>query len=586
MADLARRWTASYRVRLAVGYLLVVALFASAWGWSLFGPLTSTIVEQQQTTLKAVAQAGALVLAETDAGAQETVDRLVARTNLRMTIVAADGSVLADSDEDPTAMENHADRPEIAAALAGEVGSDRRTSATQGSEQVYVAVPASFNGERVAFRVSESLERINAVAASSRRFGLLLLAAAIVAAIVIVTRITAVATEPIARLSGAAKSMAAGNLDAAIPDEPGDLAVLSSALTELREQMKHRIADLEAEQRNQRAVLDGLTDAVFLLHGSEIRFANRAANSLFRAPGAGWRDRDIADVGLPASVSSAIDRHLGKDAEPGSVDCGPDPQGRYLRVTVLPLNPDERFPRTLVVIADITERIRIDSMRRDFVANASHELKTPTSAIHLLAEAAATAASDGDAEQAVEFARQISAESARLNHLVSDLLDLSRLEGAPEPGTVSDVRDSISNALLAHRIPANQRGLELVLDDAAAGKDVYVLADPTDLAVALDNLLDNAIKYTEAGAVTVRLAIEGTQALIAVSDSGIGIPAQDLPRIFERFYRVDRARSRESGGTGLGLALVRHVVERSHGTVLVDSELGRGSTFTLRLPRA
>jgi len=573
-------------VRLAVGYLLVVALFAAAWGWSLFGPLTATIVEQQQATLKAVAQAGALVLSETDAGAQETVDRLVARTNLRMTIVAADGSVLADSEEDPTAMENHGDRPEIAAALAGDVGNDRRTSATQGSEQVYVAVPASFAGERAAFRVSESLERINEVAASSRRFGLFLLAAAILAAIVIVTRMTAAATEPIARLSGSAKSMAAGNLDAAIPDEPGDLAVLSSALVELREQMKRRIADLEAEQRNQRAVLDGLTDAVFLLHDDRIRFANRAASGLFRAPATGWRDQRIAEVGLPESVAAAIDGTIGPQAEPSSVVCGPDPQGRHLRVTVLPLNPDERSQRALVAITDVTERIRTDSMRRDFVANASHELKTPTSAIHLLAEAAATAASDGDAEQAVEFARQISAESTRLNRLVGDLLDLSRLEGAPEPGSVSDVRDAVSNALLAHRVPATQRGLELKFDDDAAGVDAYVLADPTDLAVALDNLLDNAIKYTEAGGVTVKLTIDDASAIIAVSDSGMGIPAEDLPRIFERFYRVDRARSRESGGTGLGLSLVRHVVERSNGSISVDSELGRGTTFTLTLPRA
>lgn len=586
MADFARSWLTSYRVRLAVGYLLVVALFASAWGWSLFGPLTTTIVEQQQTTLKAVAQAGALVLSETDVGPQETVDRLVARTNLRMTIVAADGSVLADSEENPATMKNHAGRPEISAALAGDIGTDRRTSATQGTEQVYVAVPASLDGERAALRVSESLERINTVAASSRRFGLLLLAAAIVLAIIIVTRMTAVATEPIARLSGAAKSMAAGNLDATIPDEPGDLSTLSSALLELREQMRRRISDLEAEQRNQRAVLDGLTDGVFLLHDDEIQFANRAASSLFRAPTTGWRDMRIAGVGLPASVVSAIESHLGPNSEPESVECGPDPSGRHLRVTVLPLNPDDRFRRTLVVIADVTERIRIDAMRRDFVANASHELKTPTSAIHLLAEAAATAAADGDAEQAVEFARQISAESNRLNRLVGDLLDLSRLEGAPEPGSISDLREAIANAVIAHRIPATQRGLELRFDDRASGIDAYVAADPTDLAVALDNLLENAIKYTETGLVTVGLSMDDESASIDVSDSGIGIPAEDLPRIFERFYRVDRARSRDSGGTGLGLALVRHVVERSRGSVQVDSTLGEGTTFTLGLPRA
>lgn len=586
MTDLARTWSSSYRVRLAVGYLLVVALFAGAWGWSLFGPLTSTIVEQQQTTLRSVAQAGALVLSETDADAQETVDRLVARTNLRMTIVDSDGSVLADSEEDPAQMENHAGRPEITTALGGEIGSDRRKSATQGTEQVYVAVPASLDGERVALRVSESLERINAVASSSRRFGLLLLAAAIVAAIIIVTRLTAVATEPIARLSAAAKSMAAGDLDAPIPQESGDLSILSGALVGLREQMKRRINDLESEQRNQRSVLDGLTDAVFLLHGDGIRYANSAASSLFRTPAGGWRDRAISAIGLPASVVSVIDERTGPDATAGSVECGPDPQGHYLRVSVLPLNPTDQYTRTLVVVADITERTRLDDVRRDFVANASHELKTPTSAIHLLAESAATAASDGDVEQAVEFARQISSESARLNRLVSDLLDLSRLEADPDAHPRTDARESLSNALIAHRIPATQAGLELRLDDNAGGVDAYVLADPTDLAIAFDNLLDNAIKYTETGEVSVALDAEPEAIIVTVADTGIGIPAEHLPRIFERFYRVDRARSRESGGTGLGLSLVRHVVERSGGSITVSSEPGEGTSFTLRLPRA
>lgn len=586
MTDLARTWSSSYRVRLAVGYLLVVALFAGAWGWSLFGPLTSTIVEQQQTTLRSVAQAGALVLSETDAGAQETVDRLVARTNLRMTIVGADGVVLADSEEDPATMENHGQRPEIATALNGEIGSDRRRSATQGTEQVYVAVPASLDGERVALRVSESLERINAVASSSRQFGLLLLAAAIVAAVIIVTRLTAVATEPIDRLSAAARSMAAGDLEAVIPGETGDLSILSGALLDLREQMKRRIEDLESEQRNQRAVLDGLTDAVFLLHGEKIRYANSSAGNLFKMPAGGWRERAISAIGLPASVVAAIASRTGVDATPGSVECGPDPQGRYLRVSVLPLNPTDQHTRTLVVVADITERTRLDDVRRDFVANASHELKTPTSAIHLLAESAATAASDGDVEQAVEFARQISSESARLNRLVSDLLDLSRLEADPDARPRTDARESLSNALIAHRIPATQRGLELRLEDNATAVDAYVLADPTDLAIAFDNLLDNAIKYTESGTVSVTLDSDAEAIIVTVTDTGIGIPAEHLPRIFERFYRVDRARSRESGGTGLGLSLVRHVVERSGGSISVSSELTVGTSFTLRLPRA
>lgn len=586
MRTLLKNWFASYRVRLAVGYLLVVALFATAWGWSLFGPLTSTIVEQQQTTLRAVAQAGALVLDATDADAQDIVDRLVARTNLRMTIVAADGDVLADSEQDPATMANHSSRPEIAAALRGDIGTDRRTSTTQGTEQIYVAVPASFEGELVALRVSESLERINAIAARSRRLGLALLAAAVLAAALIVTRLTAIATGPITRLSAAARAMAGGNLDATVPTEPGDLATLSEALLGLREQMKLRIADLEAEQRSQRAVLDGLGDAVFLLHDMNVRFANTAASELFRRPADGWRGHAVTELGLPASVSAAIIAGVGAGLEAGSVVCGPDPQGRHLRVSAQPLNPTDEFKRTLVVISDVTERVRIEGLRRDFVANASHELKTPTAAIHLLAESAATAASDGDTEQAVAFARQIAAESDRLNRLVNELLDLSRLESAPRPGTMADVRTALANTLLAHRVQASQKGIELVFDDRAAGIDAYVVADPTDLAVAFDNLLDNAIKYTEIGTVSVSLRASETEIGVSVHDTGIGIPAEHLPRVFERFYRVDRARSRESGGTGLGLALVRHVAERAQGRVEVESETGAGSTFTLTLPRA
>lgn len=585
MADIARRWAASYRVRLAVGFLLVIALFASAWAWSLFGPLTDAVVEQHGENLRAVAQAGALVLAESTQPPQTTVDRLVARTNLRMTVIAADGAVLADSEEAAGLMENHADRPEVAAALSGDAGFDRRQSSTQGTEQLYVAVPASHGGERVALRVSEPLTRINDAAVASRRTGLALLAVALVIATFVVVRITAVASEPIRRMSEVAHTMARGNLTVDVPEEAGDLRVLSSALSDLREQMQRRLVDLEAEQRTQRTVLDGLADAVFLLHDAEIRFANSAAGRMFSAPPSGWRGKRLAQTGLPASVTDTLS--TAHDDSPAIIESGPDPSGRYLRTTVLPLNPTDAYRRTLVVVSDITERTHIDQVRRDFVANASHELKTPTAAIHLLAESIATAAHDGDTGQAMVFASQIAQESERLNHLVRDLLDLSRLESTPAEDSVTDIRKAIANALLGHRVPAAKRGLEMTADDSAIqGRDVYVLADPTDVAIALDNLLDNAITYTERGSVSIAASTDETSVSIAVTDTGPGIPAADLPRIFERFYRVDRARSRDSGGTGLGLALVRHVAERSGGSVHVSSEPGTGSTFTLVLPRA
>lgn len=585
MTGEAHRWADSYRARLTIGYVVVVALIASAWAWSLFGPLNNAVVSQQSDNLKAVAQAGALVLGQTDTTAAQAALQLTAKTNLRMTVIASDGSVLADSTEPPVAMENHGDRPEVAQALRGQVGVDRRMSATQGTEQIYVAVPASFEGRTVALRVSDSLERINSVAASARRFGLILLALALALAAVIVARLTAVASGPVTRLSRAANAMAQGNLSAMVPEESGDLRILSSALVELREQMRTRLDDLESEQRNLRTVLDGLTDGVMLLHDAEVRLANSAMAAILKADTRGWRNRTVGTLGLPASITGAIERGLGTD-EPLVEDCGPDTSGRYLRVGTLPLRPAEERARHLVVISDVTERVRIDSVRRDFVANASHELKTPTAGIHLLAESAANAATDGDMEQAVAFVQQISSESARLGQLVSDLLELSRLEGQATAGSVVDVRKAIENALVGHRVAAETRGLQLRVElDAVAGTDVIAAVDPTDFAVALDNLLDNALKYTESGSVSVSVDADKQSVHIAVADTGIGIPGADVPRIFERFYRVDRARSRDSGGTGLGLALVRHVVERSNGTIDVISSPGEGSKFTISVPR-
>ncbi|MBE0417302.1 MAG: PAS domain-containing protein [Coriobacteriia bacterium] len=586
MTERARYLAGSFRIRLVLGLLLVAAVVAGAWIISLYGPLTNAIVEQQEENLVAVARAGALVLGETERPASDTLNALVTDTDLRMTLVAQDGRVIADSQSDPASMENHAQRPEVADALSGRIGSDRRISETQNVEQLYVAVPASFEGSSVALRVSQPLAAINDLAARSRRAALGLLVLAVLLAGVLATRLAARAAGPVERLSAAAEAMAGGDLRVDVPDETGELAIMSRALADLREQMRRRLEELGTEQRNLRSVLDGLTDAVFLLHDDRVVFANNAAGRLFRTPSRGWRDQALADTGLPASVLDVIVTSLGDD-ESSAREWGPDPSGRTLRISVLPLNHTETHRRTLVVVSDTTERTRLDRVRRDFVANASHELKTPAAAIHLLAESAAHAAADGDTDVALSFALQIEQESARLGRLVTDLLDLSRLEATPASDSVTDMREAVANAVIAHGPSAKDGGLDIVTDTRSiTGVDVFAKADPTDVAIALDNLLDNAIKYTEEGVVTVRVEAEDDLVRVIVSDTGIGIPAGDLPRIFERFYRVDRARSRRSGGTGLGLALVRHVVERSAGTVEVTSEPGVGTSFAITLPRA
>jgi len=576
----------SYRLRLVFGYVAVVAVIAGAWAWSLYGPLTDAVIEQQQAHLQSVAQAGVLVVAESSATPELTVSRLVARTDLRMTVVAADGTVLADSMEDPATMGYHGDRPEIVTALDGDVGRDVRRSATQGIEQMYVAVPATYDGERVALRVSESLAKISELSADARRTGLVLLAMSVILALIVATRSATSTARPVERLADVACAMAGGDLTSSVPGEHGALEPLSAALAELRTQMRARIGELETEQRNLRIVLDGLDDAVLLLDSTTIRLVNRATTTMFRTPVAEMRNREIGSAGLPASLASAILDALGTGTAT-TRELGPDPLQQYLRLTVLPLDLSEDAARHLVVISDITDRMRLDSMRRDFVANASHELKTPTTGILLLAESASHAAADGDTDQALAFLGQIEAEAARLRQLVLDLLDLSRLESTPPADGVTDMRQAIDLTLSAHRRAANARGLTLDADFSRTdGIDVYASTDATDVAVALDNLLANAIAYTETGGVRVALSVADDTVTIAVSDTGLGIPAEDLPRVFERFYRVDRARTRDSGGTGLGLALVRHVVERAGGTAEIESQPGTGTTVTVTLPRA
>jgi two-component system, OmpR family, phosphate regulon sensor histidine kinase PhoR len=574
----------SWRLRLTLGYVALTAVLAIAWAGSLFGPVTGAIVHQQQDHLAIVGRAYTLALANT-AQDPATFARRLAEKDLRVTIVAADGRVLGDSRNDPRTMENHASRPEIAAALAGRTGSDVRRSATEGIDQMYVAVPGTFAGQRIAMRVSESLSSVSALAGQARSVGLVLLAAALLVSVLVAVRLSSFAAAPVTRLAETARAIARGEARP-VRREEGELGVVSDALADLAEQVRQRIAESEAEQTNLRTVLDGLDDAVLLLDGEEVGLANGATSRLFKPPFGGWRGRKLAATEMPASLVAAI-REASETGHHSTRDIGPDPTGRTLRLTVTPISNGGQRLRTLVIVSDVTERARLDSVRRDFVANASHELKTPTSAIQLLAESAETAAGDGDTDQALAFVAQMRAEAVRLRQLVLDLLDLSRLEAPPSPGALTDIRQAVALAVTGHRSAAERKGLKLTSDmDAVRDDDVYAAVDTTDVAVALDNLISNAVSYTESGSVTVTVRATAAAVELTVTDTGVGIPTDELPRVFERFYRVDRARSRESGGTGLGLSLVKHVVERAGGEVWIASEPNAGTIVTLRLPRA
>jgi len=581
-----RTITSSFRARLVLGYAIVVLVIAGLWAWSLYGPLTSAALGQQRSHLTTIARVSALALDDASATPSVEARRLVADTGLRLTVVASDGRVLADSAQDPATMENHATRPEVAAALRGVAGSDTRLSVTLGFEQMYVAVPATLEGSRVAVRVSEPLADIHLIAEQGRSTGLVLLVCALAVAVYAGLRLSAAAARPVLQLRDAAEAMAAGDLSTPVPASPGELGELAASLHTLRDTMRATIAELEGGQATLRAAIDGLQDSVFVLEGDRVTLANRAASTSFTMPASGWSGAALSDLALPASLEAAVRSQLACTST-CSAEVGPDPEGRYHRITAVRLSAAGAAARMLVVVADITDVRRLDAVRRDFVANASHELKTPASAIQLLAEAAGHAAEDGDTAQSLAFVAQIEGEAERLRRLVTDLLDLSRLERPVRPGEITDVRASLFNTLAAHRSAASAAGLEVTVDSAdVAGMDLYATAEPTDVAIALDNLLANAIAYTEKGAVTVRLSADDSTVTLAVSDTGVGIPAEHLPRIFERFYRVDAARTRATGGTGLGLALVRNAVERSGGSVEIASRVGSGTTVTIHLPRA
>ena len=336
--------------------------------------------------------------------------------------------------------------------------------------------------------------------------------------------------------------------------------------------LERRMAASQEDRAIRDQILGSMQEGVLLFDpDARTVFANEA---LVRHLGS--RPDTLAQV-FPASLRETIGRSAGtRSTETIELETGAP--SRWLRATSTPAGSDGSV---LAVVTDVTEARRLDAVRRDFVANASHELKTPAASIQAAAETLLHAADD-DPEAVQRFAGQLEREAVRLSRIVTDLLDLSRLE------TGSDLRDRIHlDALVREETErfeelSAEAGLTLTVD---AARVPSVLGSARDCALMVRNLLDNAIRYTpRGGSVRAQVSEDDGTVILQVTDTGVGIPRKDLDRIFERFFRVDRARSRETGGTGLGLSIVRHVVENHGGTLAVQSELGRGTTMTVRLP--
>jgi two-component system, OmpR family, phosphate regulon sensor histidine kinase PhoR len=361
-----------------------------------------------------------------------------------------------------------------------------------------------------------------------------------------------------------------------------DMAALADELNTMAPRLRDRIDELTEDRDRAGQILDALDDGILLLDGAgRLLVANPTAKAWFGLPEDLRPGLPLRRVVSVTQIADLAEEATTKRAPVSGTVTVVLPEHRTLTLRAFPLADRGPTGRTVVTLSDITQRRRLEVLRRDFVANASHELKTPVAALRALAETLESALPD-DPETAQGFVLRIGREAERLDALVRDLLDLSRVERgalAAEPidlvGLVKEVAESHADRAEERRIRLRT---ELVPGASARG-------DRAHLGLMLSNLVDNALRYTAArGTVRIRLDAIDDKVMLQVADTGEGIPANELPRIFERFYRVDKARARRTGGTGLGLAIVRHVAESHGGTVTVESKVGKGTTFTITLP--
>lgn len=549
----------------AISYLVLIGLM----GLAADRATRSALIHGVDESLVVSARLAAEILPTDPAGYQQWAQTMFQTGGMRTTLIDTDGEVLADSHSDPDVMENHLERPEVQAALSGEIGEGQRVSDSTGFDQRYVAIPPE---DGLIVRTSLPTRVIDNQLGEIR---MVILFAAIVLGLVGVGVVALLArrlTRPITDLTARALAVAEGEPEVNPQrSRVWELDQLGLAISTMASRVGFRLSVAEQTTATLEVVLGALSQGTILFDGANrVVYANPSAYSILGAvpdelPG-------LAPLQLQSAVREARES---REQEVRVLDHGTPT--RRLRAVATPFTGDDRV---LLLVIDVTERERTDSIRRDFVANASHELKTPVSTIIASSEALRIALDRADGS-AAGFATRIEQSAHQLDRLVGDLLDLSRLEKEqPEMAPVRIdhlVRDEVERI----RREAEGKGLsvDLVLEAVTA------MANHRDVAIGTRNLLDNAIRYTgEGGSLTVMVTRDGRDAVISVEDTGEGIPTRDAERVFERFYRVDSARSRATGGTGLGLSIVKHVAESHGGSVSVESELGVGSTFRIRLP--
>jgi two-component system phosphate regulon sensor histidine kinase PhoR len=531
---------------------------------------------------------------------QARVRTLREEVDTRITLLDADGIVLADSDEDPARMEPHDSRPEIRAARAKGIGTASRWSDTVGQTLMYVALRTGEGSHPIAFvRVALPLGQIEGQLAELRRMIWTATGVIFLAALGMAFWLSRSVAQPLHEIIAGAERLAAGEYGYKVyavgQDEMG---TLGRAFNHMSERLTAQVVQLREDHEQLRTILSGMVEGVIALDAQQrILFANDRAAQLLTFPNRTVVGRKLWEVVRHRGLQQVVERAVAGSG-PDREEVPWEASGRSLAVYAAPL-PGIPPRGAVVVLHDTTELRRLERLRQDFVANVSHELKTPLAVIKACVETLLDGAAE-DPGPRDTFLKQVADQADRLHALILDLLSLARIESGTEAFEFEpiELETAITACLERHRTraEAKKQVLEAVVApvprangavaNGQAGPGVTAWADEEAVDQILENLVDNALKYTpEGGRIWVRARAEGQEVCLEVEDTGIGIPAADLPRIFERFYRVDRARSRELGGTGLGLSIVKHLAQAMHGSVEAVSQTGRGTRFTVCLPR-
>ncbi|MGE0268167.1 MAG: two-component system histidine kinase PnpS [Candidatus Omnitrophota bacterium] len=523
----------------------------------------------------------------------DIADHISNDLGLRVTIINRDGKVLGDSNlslQGVESIDNHLQRPEVQQALRNGLGESQRYSETDSRDMIYLAVPfqdKTGNSPGGVLRLAVPLSSADQYSNSLIKLLFISLGIAFCLSLILGFFASYVVSSPIKEVSSLAKGIAAGDFSRSIDihtdDEFGDL---SNSINYMSKQIKERIDEVVSSRLRLEAVLLSMFDGVIVVDkNGKMKLMNKALRNLFQVMEevVGKKPIEvIRNVEIQEIVNQVTQQEAGALSRELSVLF---PHEKHFIIHATPVTLNGVIDGAVMVFHDITELRRLESVRKDFVANVSHELRTPITNIKGYAETLLEGALN-DKANAEDFTKIIYSESERLAKLVEDVLDLSRIESGKMEfifkeqnikELVSRVEKGLGKQIENKRITFKNEIPDTIGD---------VTFDATSIAQVLLNLIENAIKYNkENGTVTVSAVSKGSGIEVSISDTGIGIPEDDLPRVFERFYRVDKAHSREIGGTGLGLSIVKHIIQAHKGEVYVTSKLGEGSTFRFTLPR-